>query len=174
MRQIKVILHSVFGELNVEATVFEQSVIKAVAEYVECAGTEAKDNVEREIRSQKFAEYKDSAVVVAKEDEQKDITFKLGGVLTRDLIKIAENNKAEDERHQVPIDSITVHSIHLFDGGTPMVRVRYLFDDVCHGGGGRYLWGSTYRMIEHTNDKFGIHRAFHADVFFDSGLVIPW
>lgn len=156
-----------------EASVFGQDVVKDAIKYVKADAVGAKDQVERHVRMGMFDVYRDKAVVVMETERQKTTTINLAGALTRDLTNIAKNNKAENERHQVPIDSVVVDSIHLYDGGTPMVRMVYVFEDVCHGGGGRYLYGATQEMVERTKDRLSVKRQFTSTIG-NLGFVIPW
>lgn len=57
-----------------------------------------------------------------------------------DIKSILENNKNEDDKHQIPLSGLQLKRI-VISGGEPMIRLEWTFN-------GRILHGNTFRLSE--------------------------
>lgn len=79
--------------------------------------------------------------------EDKPMKINLGWMLKIDRMQFEEMNKAEDSRHQVNLDDLTIRGIRLFDGIEPQVSIDYLFN-IDEDGWGRGAYGELTDLGE--------------------------
>ena len=109
----------------------------------------------------------------------------LGWVLMSDRMAFEEQNKAEDERHQVDLESLEVRGICIEDGYRARVRVDYVFQ---YGTGenrsGRCCYGELTdlgeRMDHDMTESYGkrdwpIHKGEFAPIpVYTKGPHVTW
>lgn len=167
MKEVKVNVCTGFGMLPVATTEFNQAAVLPLAiQYAKAC----EEHSGIEVRRKFIRALKEVAQL-----KLGNCSIDISSVLGNDMLEIMQNNAKEDKMYQIPLGSIEVREIYLFDGPSKTIQVMYVFKDLrtTDDNFRRFLRGDRYELLEMDSDRVGSTH-FFANGYSPVGFSVAW